>query len=131
MEKKFTALRIVATIWKILAWLVLVIGILSSIGILLTSILGGGAMEGIIGELEQGNQYPGMSLLFSAAGGIVGFLAALIGTLFYFVLLYAGGEIISLFLAIEENTRQTALWMQSRAAAPPAYAPPNYGPPSV
>ena len=43
MEKKFRVLRIIGTLWKVLAWIALIGGILSSLGILLTGILGSGA----------------------------------------------------------------------------------------
>ncbi|MBE9471159.1 MAG: hypothetical protein IMY75_03490, partial [Chloroflexi bacterium] len=45
MEKKFKVLRIIGTIWKILAWIVLIVGVLSSIGVLLMSIFGGGMLS--------------------------------------------------------------------------------------
>jgi hypothetical protein len=51
IEKKFRVLRIIGTIWKIMAWIALIVGVLSAIGILLTSILGGGIMQ------EFGRQY--------------------------------------------------------------------------
>jgi hypothetical protein len=127
MEKRFRVLRIIGTIWKILAWIALIVGILSSIGILLTSIFGGG----IMGQL--GREYvdaPWASWAFGLAGGLVAFAVSLIGTIIYFLALYAVGELIYLLLAIEENTRQAAQWNPARpapaayAVAPSAYPPP-------
>lgn len=129
MEKKFTVLRLIGTIWKILAWVALVLGLLSSIGILLASVLGGG----IMGQLGQ--QYGGAAGPAWASGllgGIVLFIGSLILTILYFLALYAVGELIYLLLAIEENTRLAAQWIQARSApaaypaAPPAYAPSAY-----
>lgn len=127
MEKKFRVLRIIGTIWKILAWIALIIGILSAIGILLTSILGGGIMR------EFGRQYgdaPWASWAFGLAGGLVAFAVSLIGTIIYFLALYAVGELVYLLLSIEENTRLAGQWIQAHSA-PAAYAvaPPSYPPP--
>ena len=127
MEKKFRVLRIIGTIWKILAWIALVVGILSSLGILLTSIFGGG----ILGQFgQQYGDAPWASWVFGLAGGLVAFAVSLIGTIIYFLALYAVGELVYLLLAIEENTRLAAQWIQARsvpaayAVAPPAYSPP-------
>ncbi len=126
MEKKFRVLRIIGTIWKILAWIVLIIGILSSVGVLLTSVFGGGMLH------QFGQQYrmPQPSWLFSVAGGVIVFIGSLFITIVYFLLLYAIGELIYLLLAIEENTRLAAQWIQAHPA-PAAYsaapAPPLSG----
>jgi hypothetical protein len=109
MEKKFKVLRIIGTLWKILAWIVLVGGILSSIGILLAGLLGGG---GLSSQFGQQGQSPLGPFVFSAAGAVVGFIGGLIATAIYFLILYAVGEMIYLLLAIEENTRLTTQWIQ-------------------
>ena len=121
MEKKFKVLRIIGTIWKILAWIVFIIGVLSATGILLTSIFGGGMLS------RFGQEYgemPWAAWAFSVAGGIVAFIVSLIATIVNFLLLYAAGEFIYLLLAIEENARLAAQWMQARSA-PLAYSPPS------
>nr|HID12701.1 hypothetical protein [Anaerolineae bacterium] len=134
MDKKFTVLRIIGTIWKILAWIALIVGILSSIGILLTSVLGGEM-------LRQFGQRPGLMpwtpWAFGLAGGVVMFIVSLVATVIYFLMLYAVGELIYLLLAIEENTRLAAQWIQARPApaahpaAPSVYSPPPPPPPPV
>jgi len=127
MEKKFKVLRFIGTIWKILAWIVLIVGILSSIGVLLMSILGGGLLSQLGQEYGQ---MPDASWFFGTVGGVVAFIVSLIVTIIYFLMLYAVGELIYLLLAIEENTRLASPWMQA-PPAPPAYpaAPPAYSPP--
>lgn len=120
MEKKFKVLRIIGTIWKTLAWIALVVGVLFSIGILLTSILGGGLLSQLGQEYSQ---MPEASWVFGAAGGIVGLVVSLVITILYFLAMYAIGELIYLLLAIEENTRLAAQWIQTHSA-PPAYSPP-------
>jgi hypothetical protein len=131
-EKKFTILRFVGTVWKVLAWVMLGGGLLGSLGILLTSIFGGGIMGGMMSQYgQQGSWMTGLGVL----GGVVAFVVSLIVTVIYFLLLYAVGELIHLLLAIEENTRLTARWIQRRPAPaayptpPPAYTPPPPPPP--
>ncbi len=128
IEKKFRVLRIIGTIWKILAWIALIVGILSAIGILLTSVLGGGIMR------EFGRQYgdaPWASWAFGLAGGLVAFAISLIGTIVYFLALYAVGELVYLLLSIEENTRLTGQWIQAHSAPSSYPPPPSPTPPTV
>jgi hypothetical protein len=115
MEKKFRVLRIIGTLWKILAWIVLVGGIISSLGILVLSIFGGGVMQQLGQQAGQG------AFLFNAVGGIIGFVVGLISSAFYFLILYAAGEMIYLLLAIEENTRGASPQGQYQSSAPQAY----------
>ena len=126
MEKKFKVLRVIGTIWKILAWIVLVVGILSSIGVLLTSIFGGGILSQFG---QQYGQMPRTSWVFGLAGGVIGFTISLIATIVNFLLLYAVGELIYLLLAIEENTRQAQLVQAPSAPAAYPTTPPVYSPP--
>jgi len=58
------------------------------------------------------------------------FIVSLIMTILYFLALYAVGELIYLLLAIEENTRLAAQWIQARSA-PVAYSPPSYPTPQA
>lgn len=120
MERKFRVLRIIGTLWKVLAWIVLIAGVLSAIGILLAGILGSG---GLI--LRQFGQEPAMMTgAMGVVSGIAGFIVAIIGTIIYFLMLYAVGELIYLLLAIEENTRQTVRLMEppepAESSPPPA-----------
>lgn len=103
MVKKFKVLRFIGMVWKILAWIVLVLGILTAIGALLTSIFGGGIMSQF--AQQQGQWAPWM---FGALGGILIFTVTLVGTVIEFLIFYAVGELIFLLLAIEENTRVAA-----------------------
>lgn len=128
MEKKFRILRLIGTIWKILAWIVLIVGLVSSVGVLLASVFGGGIMGRFGLRPEQMPWWPPRTL--GLAGGVAAFIASLIATVLYFLLLYAIGELIYLLLAIEENTRLAAQLIQARPVpasypvAPPAYVPP-------
>lgn len=110
MEKKFRVLRIIGTLWKVLAWITLIGGILLSFAILLGGILGSGAAIPLFRpETRFG---PTASIIVSS---VVGFIFGLIITALYFLILYAVGELIYLLLAIERNTRQTVQLMQGGA----------------
>ena len=103
MQTRFRVLRTIATIFKIVAWIVLVVGLILSFASLA---LGFGAPM-----LEFG-RVPGMGAM--PGGGFGPFIAGLVLTVIYFLTLYAWGEGIHLFLAIEENTRETALLLKER-----------------
>lgn len=124
MEKRYRALRIVATLYKIVGVIVLVIAVLSGIGICLAGVLGGTALEGYARQV--GGNVNGIGFLGSALGGIITALVTLIGGLLSGLSLFAVGEGISLALAIEENTRSTALHLAAvgrQMAPPPPTAP--------
>jgi len=122
MEKRFGVLRIIGTLWKVLAWIELIVGTLSAFGVLLMGILGSGSfLLQFLGE--RANVIPGAMGLVSS---IVAFIALLVGTIVYFLVLYAVGELMFLMLAIEENTRGTRRWLEQaagggseQAASPP------------
>jgi hypothetical protein len=108
MQKKFRVLRVIGTVWKVLAWIELVLGILIAIGVLLAGIIGMGAMQ------RYGYEYPYQRMPWQLAGpigGIVGFFVSLVLVLIYFLMLYGIGELTFLFIAIEENTRISAQWI--------------------
>lgn len=127
MDRRFMALRIVGTIFKILAWITLVVGLLVAAFMLVA----GFALSDQIGLLSLDVGGP--------LAGITGFIVALITAVVNFLLLYAVGEAVYVFLSIEENTRRTAYVMQqqlvvqqSAYAPPPAPAEPvMYTPPSA
>ena len=118
MSRQFTALRVVGTVFKILGWLALILGLLSAVGALVF----GFALTDDIGipGLDVGGPLAGIGL----------FLAAVITAVVNFLLFYAVGESIYLFLSIEENTRRTAYFIQQQYSPPePAY--PSTAPSSV
>jgi len=110
MEKRYRALRFVASLWKVLAWVILALGLLGSVGILVMSFLG-----------VSGNVLRQASGLVTSGiwGGILAFLGGVLVTLIQFVIFYAVGESISLGLAIEENTRVMATWVQLQPQSAP------------
>jgi hypothetical protein len=115
MEKRFRVLRFLGLLYKILAWIVLVLGILAAIA---TVVIGATA-----DEMLTVPGLPVVPMVGGLVGGIMGGLGILLGTVFYFVLLYAVGELIHLGLAIEENTRETAYYLRGEATIPPPPEP--------
>jgi predicted lipid-binding transport protein (Tim44 family) len=112
MDRRFMALRIIATVFRILAWLALIFGVLGAIGALLLGFTLSG-QEGLLGLNVTG-----------PLAGIAMFVVSLIVAIIGFLLLYACAEFIYLFLSIEENTRRTAYLVQQQyAAQQPVYAP--------
>jgi uncharacterized membrane protein len=126
MEKKFRVLRIIGTLWKALAWIALIGGVLASLGILLAGVLGSGGFLLSLFQQETGIT-PGAAV--GVVGSILAFIFALATTVVYFLILYAVGELIYLMLAIEENTRQTMRLMQ-RDAHTGTESPTSASPPS-
>jgi len=98
MEKKYRILRIVATIWKVLAWIVLVLSVLGGC-LTFALVVMGGAAASRNDALGLGGGLIG--------GGITALIAIFFGVL-YFVSLYAFAELVDVMLALEENTRATA-----------------------
>jgi hypothetical protein len=106
------ALHIIGTIFKILAWIVLIFGILIAIALLVA----GFALNNQIGIawLDQSSPLAGVAM----------FVVSLVATIIQFLTLYAAGEFIYLFLSIEENTRRYAYFAQQEYTSQQAgYAP--------
>lgn len=84
----WTALRIVAVLLKIAAWFELVIGIVGSIFVAL-----------IVSSIGSDSVY------FNVRGLPV-MLAAVVGSIVFFLMMYAFADLIMLLVAIENNTRK-------------------------
>ncbi|MBN1399767.1 MAG: hypothetical protein JXA74_02955 [Anaerolineae bacterium] len=117
MEKRFRALRIVAAVWKILAWIVLVLGGLLALGVVII-----GAIQGRVGyPSDVLAPVPVLGAVTGPIMGIVMGVGLLLAALVQFVLTYAVGEVIELGLSIEQNTRETAYYLKGENTIP---APP-------
>lgn len=103
MEKKFRALRIFGTVYKVIGIIVLVLTVIGAAG---TCILGfaGGAMA------EQYADQLGSGISTGLIGALVAF-GTLIGGAISGLSLYAAGELIYLFIGIEENTRASVSYL--------------------
>ena len=118
MEKRYSALRTIATIFKILGVLIAIFGILSALGLCATLVLSGASLPrestGALGPVG------------GTVAGIISSVFALLISIVWAVMLFAFGDFISVLLSIEENTRATSVMLRGPAAAPaaPAYQPP-------
>jgi len=103
VDRRFTALRIIGTVFKVLAWIGLILGLLGAIGTL------------ILGFTLSGQQgFLGLDLGSPILASIAMFVFALIVAVINFLILYAVGESVYVFLSIEENTRRTAYILQQQ-----------------
>ncbi len=120
---RFRVLHFVSAVFKVLAWLILLLSGLSAIA----AGVGGVLVRRLI---RQAAGAQGAIALGGMEGILVGaaiFLAGLI----YFLIFYAAGELIQLQLAIEENTRMTAALLlkleESESAIPEPQGPSSRG----
>jgi hypothetical protein len=115
MEKRYKALRIFGSFFKVLG---IIVGVLTLLALLATcagAFLGGAAIEQVGRELGQG--LDSLGILGGALGGLV---------VMVFVVLYGGGLAITLYalgegaylmIAIEENTRKTAALLERQTSS--------------
>ena len=80
MDRRFMALRVTATIFKVLAWLVLILGLLGAVSVLVAGLL-----------FRSQPALLGLDISGPLAG-ISAFVVVLILSILNFLLLYAGGE---------------------------------------
>jgi ABC-type Fe3+ transport system permease subunit len=114
MEKRYNALRIFGTFFKVLGIIAGVLTILALLATCALAFLGGAAIEQLGREFGQGLDAVG--ILGSALGGLV----VAVGLVIYggglAITLYALGEGAYLMIAIEENTRKTAALLERQAS---------------
>ena len=116
MEKRYKALRALSTVYRVLAWIALVVGVLASLGILTLSIIGVRPLTLYRTRLTPMFSFPFGLLQGGLVAGIVGFLVTLLASGFYFLFLYAVSEVILVVLSVEENTRETAYYLRGEGS---------------
>ncbi len=105
MQKRFGGLRAISTILKVLGILSAVVAVAGATGIIIWSSL-------VSGEFQIGTY-----LIQMGSSAIL--LGIVLGLLFLFslgllaVVLIAFGELLQLFISVEENTRATVIMLQS------------------
>lgn len=120
MEKKFRALRTLATLFKILGWLALIGGILTAAAVVLLGTLAPTmGVSPLVADVPVLNTVTGLISALVMAGTI------LIYVLLQFLVLFAISEGIHLAIAIEQNTRETAYYLRGESAASAAAAAPT------
>lgn len=103
MDRRFTSLRVIGTVFKILAWITLILGLLAAIALLILGFTLSGE-SGLLGIMDLNGPLAGVAM----------FVVFTIIAVFGFLSLYAIGESVYLFLSIEENTRRTAILVQQQ-----------------
>src|SRR4030042_1683576 len=119
MERRYHALRTIATIYRVLGYIVAVLTILSILAICGLSVISGTAFQTISQDLGVNTRASGVA--GSIFGGLIVSLIVLIYGGVVAISLIAFGEGIYLLIAVEENTRKPALLLQNQPkATPPA-----------
>jgi hypothetical protein len=116
MEKRYSVLRFIGNIYKLLGVIVLILAVLGSLGACAGVMLGGTAFR------ESATQ-TGIPLLGSFVGGIIIAVIVLLEGVVVGLSLFAAGDFISLLLSVEENTRATAAHLRAPPAPPAPPAP--------
>jgi len=114
MEKQFRALGVASSFFKVLAWIVLIVGIVATIVVAAI-----GAIQAQRGVSERLVNVP----ILNQTNGLVPALllgaAVLLVALIKFVLLYGLAEAVQVMLSIEQNTRETAYYLRGENQIPP------------
>ena len=99
VEKKYSALRFVSGLFKVLAWIELVLSIVGAIVVVIL---------GFVGTASSVSDIYALGVLASLGIGV----GMIIGGLITFVVLKAVSEIYQIIVSIEYNTRETAYLMR-------------------
>lgn len=106
VKKKYRALRAIAFVFQVLAWVSLVLAILGAIGSVGAGLLGAVTIP----ALENFN---GANLAIGGVvAGIIGAVGVLLVGILNFILLLAVSEYIYVQLDIEQNTRQSSEYLR-------------------
>jgi drug/metabolite transporter (DMT)-like permease len=105
VPKRFGVLRFIAALFKVLAWIVLILAVLGGIAVALSSF---GTFMQTPSMVDIPIIGPLLNVFGSGAGALLTGIGAALGGLLLFVVYFAIGESISMQLAVEENTRLTA-----------------------
>jgi hypothetical protein len=106
MVKKYKALRLVGTIYKIIGAIILVVTIIAAAGSCISGLLGGALLSGFAEQFSLNANPTGSGSM--AIVGIVSAFVILLWGLIAGVTTFALGEGIYLLIDIEENTRINA-----------------------
>jgi hypothetical protein len=99
VERKYGALRAIATIIKVLAVLFLVFTVIAALGM-----MGGSAKN----AMAKGEGIQGVGMFTGAFAGFMMLIWGVLGT----ISLWAGAELICLLIDVEENTRKTHILLE-------------------
>lgn len=103
VEKRYPILRTLSVIYKVLGGIVVALTLLGTIGICIAAIAGGV----ILGDLGRQMGIPIPDVGGVVGGVVVGLIFLLYGGFIAFTL-YGAGEMVSLFISMEEHIRSLA-----------------------
>ncbi len=112
MEKRYGALRIVGTVYKVLGIVVAVLTVLAVLALCGTSVLGGAALDSM--GRQFGQDFGGSGIFGGVLGGVVLSVFSILYGGMIAITLYAFGEMTYLLIALEENARATAAMLQGQ-----------------
>jgi len=118
VAKQFRALRLLAGVYRALAWVGFGGGLLLAV---LAIVLGLLRARGGPGPLWGGA--PILPWAQDPLSGLLLGIGALLAALVHFVLAYAMADLIALALSIEHNARETAAYLRGEGEMPPAPQP--------
>jgi hypothetical protein len=116
VKKKYRALRLIAFILQVFAWVTLVLTILAAIGA-----VGAGAMSYI--RIDALQNIPQLNTTAGIVAGIISGVGILIAGIINFIVLMAGSDFLSLQIDIEHNTRQSNEYLRQLLMTQQAPAP--------
>ena len=122
MERRYHALRTIATIYRVLGYIVAVLTILAILAICGLSVIGGAGLQSVSRDFDLGISSRASGIAGSIFGGLIISLIVLIYGCVVAISLIAFGEGIYLLIAVEENTRKTALLLQNQPKVNPPVA---------
>ncbi len=112
--KSFRTLRGLTVLLKLVAWAVLLLGVL--VGSMMTGMgaVAGGSLREAVSDLASGTSTAGFT-------GLVGGVGVMFMSVVYFVLLLIAAEIVSVLLSVEQSSRETGrlvreMWATLRPA---------------
>ncbi|MFO7697272.1 MAG: hypothetical protein R6X16_08955 [Anaerolineae bacterium] len=105
--KQYGALKLIASLYRVFAWAVLLSGLAGSLAAIIIAIIGGRVQTPLDGRLGLGTS--------SLPAAIILALVVVVSALLCFALLSAVADAVRLALAIEENTRLTAELLKGEA----------------
>ena len=108
MEKRYRALWVIGAIYKILGAIVGALTVVAVVATCATSSLGRAASDRFSREAGLGG------LVSGTVAGVIGSLFVILWGGSIAMALYGAGEVFSLLIALEENTRTTAMMLQQR-----------------
>jgi len=114
MDKRFRALGAMSAFFKVIAWVVLILGIVATIVVTAVGALQARrGVSAVLADVPILNQTAGLLPALLLGVGV------LVVALIKFVLLYGCAEAIQVMLAIEQNTRETAYYLRGENQIPP------------